>query len=165
MGHLSSNWDLSNFRAKAGSFTTSYRPDLNRHAVRMMNLSNHYDESAARHRPQTTASGSGLPLATTSPEQTLRDGLDIAHRVCIEIIGETAAKEPCPNLVACSACGVPLHQRTEGTRRSTVGNTKTDWEGLVDKFMLPRKGIRTSDLCFSEHICIRAYARNVRVFS
>jgi len=30
---------------------------------------------------------------------------------------------------------------------------------------LPRKEIRIRDFCFSGHICIRAYARNVRVFS
>jgi radical SAM superfamily enzyme with C-terminal helix-hairpin-helix motif len=55
----------------------------------------------------------------------LPDGLDIARRACIENIAEMEAKEPCPNLVACSVCGKPLRQRPESTRRSTVGNIRT----------------------------------------
>jgi hypothetical protein len=47
MGPLPSSWDLSKFRSKAGSFTATYRPALNRHPIRLMDLSNHYDESAA----------------------------------------------------------------------------------------------------------------------
>jgi hypothetical protein len=62
-----------------------------------------------------------VAVAPSAPEQTLRDGLHIAHRVCIEIIGETAAKEPCPNLVACSACGEPLHQRPKSTKEVDRG--------------------------------------------
>jgi mannose-6-phosphate isomerase-like protein (cupin superfamily) len=79
---------------------------------------------------------SALAVVPSAPEQTLRDGLDIAHKVCIENIEETEAKEPCPKIVAFSA---QASLSTKGPKAQGCRPWKRqDRLGRrVDKFMCP----------------------------